>query len=178
MSYFDCSDAEGVDFGDWVEEHEEDRRYMASLEEKGPWGDEDPGNCLCGRDCRECRGDCGFPACQCECNVDAADGGEEDDDMEGRDFHPDEATAREPDESQLYAEALHIIRKLNENRLAGLIKAGEAELRERFEKHTELAKAAKLALDRKKPRATRSDAGKPRAPKVSNGNAEAKEGAA
>lgn len=48
MSYFDRSDAEGVDFGDWVEEHEEERRELASLEAAGPYDpdevDEDDGD--------------------------------------------------------------------------------------------------------------------------------------
>lgn len=72
------------------------------------------------------------------------------------------------DEGDLYAMALNAVSALNETRLGALQNAIDLELRKRFDRHTQAAKAAKLAMDRKPPRATRKDAGRPRASKAAN----------
>jgi hypothetical protein len=150
MSYFDISDAEGVDFGDWVDEHEEDRRELASLEAAGPWsGDDtevtDPDLSL----------------------FDAADGGEETDDMPGlipkseqKYLTADEAG--QADERDAYLE--HVIEDFAREASAKLLRRAMFTIEREVERRKSAIKqeAKELEAFDKPIRATRSDAGKPR----------------
>jgi hypothetical protein len=83
----------------------------------------------------------------------AADGGEESDDMS-------DLTATQKQEVQIAVEIMPT------TALVALRYQIETELKKRVDTHEREAKAARMALDGIKPRATRSDAGRPRAPKV------------
>lgn len=131
MSYFDLSDAEGLDLGDENE-------------------------CFA----------CGLMRCECEpypddevtaiddsdavAYFDAADGGEENDNME----------------PELTQENFNkAIKNLTPLSLVSMRNAIDAELKTRREALRKELEATEHALNGTKPRATRSDAGKPRAPK-------------
>lgn len=163
MSYFDISDAEGVDFGDWVEEHEEERRELASLEAAGPWGDDDT--------------EVSPPDLSL---FDAADGGEENDmpglipKSEQKFLTQDDAG--QADEREAYLE--HVIEDFCHEASAKLLRRAMFAIEREVERRKSAIKqeAKELEAFDKPIRATRSDAGRPRA---RNGNAEpAKEGAA
>jgi hypothetical protein len=85
----------------------------------------------------------------------AADGGEESDMMD-----PDKLTPVQKQEVQIAVEIMPT------TALVALRYQIETELKKRVDTHEREAKAARMALDGIKPRATRSDAGRPRAPKV------------
>lgn len=178
MSYFDISDAEGVDFDSWVEEHEEDRRYMASLEAAGPGGDNYCSQCGeedCIRD-GHCTGCGSYEPFDDITEVtemdlsgfDAAEGGEEEDVQD-----PDRSHITDPGDSY------SLDAWIKAASAAELKRASYAIDREVETRKAALAREAKELEAFDKPvRATRSDKGTTRAPKAVNGNAEAKEGAA
>jgi hypothetical protein len=215
VSYFDCSDAEGVDFGNWVEEHEEERRELASLEAAGVpatcdhCGEPEAFNVLC-PDCEQlCCTSCGRVECCCETtaaddhvcpvcgedtygyapcacpdndaddereerqcracrawvrytndrgycinceNDDAADGGEENDDME---HDPDDTGFNLP---------LH---KYPPMGLVSMRNAIDLELKQRRDALAKELAATEHALNGTRPRATRRDKGSTRAQKAS-----------
>lgn len=126
-TYFDCSDAEGLDLG------------------------EDPDRCLvCGD--AECRHN---PADECQvcllidCECDAADGGEENDDMQHETPDP-------------FGGFLHALDEYEPLALVSMRNAIDANLKARREKLRAELNATEHALNGTKPRARRSDAGRPR----------------
>lgn len=168
MSYFDISDADGVDFGDWVEEHEEERREADSLEASAS----DNFCSQCGEDecvraghCTACGSYEGWANDDTEVTdpdltlFDAADGGEETDDMQDPDKLMEGGPLSLEQQQKIVNDWIDAapVRELKRitNRCADVV----AERRVALEKESKELEALEKPL-----RATRSDKGTTRKP--------------